>query len=85
VLFLIPLLPFAGFLLNASFGRRLSKPVSAAVACLAMAASLAVSIASVVALTRLEAAGRVVDQSLYTWMASGDSGVAGVQARPCRR
>jgi hypothetical protein len=29
MLLLIPLLPFAGFLINASFGRRLSKGVSA--------------------------------------------------------
>ena len=31
---LIPLLPFLGFLINALFGRRLSKPVSGGLACL---------------------------------------------------
>jgi NADH-quinone oxidoreductase subunit L len=72
VLFFIPLFPLAGFLVNASFGRRLSKSVSAAIACVVMAASLAVSLAAVIALTRLEPAARVVDQALYTWMASGD-------------
>ena len=36
MLLLIPLLPFLGFLLNASLGRRLSKAVAGAVACAAM-------------------------------------------------
>ena len=43
MLILIPLLPFAGFLLNASFGRRLSKTISGAVACGVMLASFGVS------------------------------------------
>jgi NADH-quinone oxidoreductase subunit L len=72
VLFLIPLFPLAGFALNASFGRRLSKSVSAAIGCVAMAVSLGLSSAAVIMLTRLDPAARVVDQSLYTWMASGD-------------
>ena len=38
MLLLIPLLPFVGFLLNASFGRRISKAAAGAVACGAMAA-----------------------------------------------
>ena len=38
VLALIPLFPFVGFLINAFFGRRLSKAVSGGVACLAMIA-----------------------------------------------
>jgi NADH-quinone oxidoreductase subunit L len=72
VLFLIPIFPLAGFVLNASFGRRLSKSVCAAIACVAMAVSLGLSSAAVIMLTRLDPAARVVDQSLYTWMASGD-------------
>ena len=72
VLFLIPLLPLAGFLLNASFGRRLPKRVSGWIACLALAGSLGVSIASVLALLRLEPTLRIIDASLYTWIASGD-------------
>ena len=36
MLLLIPLLPFLGFLLNASFGRRVSKAAAGAVACGAM-------------------------------------------------
>ena len=47
MLLLIPLLPFLGFLVNACFGRRLSKSVSGGVACAAMLASFAVSVVAV--------------------------------------
>ena len=43
MLLLIPLLPLAGFLVNAFFGRRLPKSISGGVACGAMVASFAVS------------------------------------------
>ena len=43
MLSLIPLLPFTGFLINATLGRRLTKGVSGAVACLAMLGAFAVS------------------------------------------
>ena len=43
MLLLIPLLPLAGFLGNAFFGRRLSKALSGGIACAAMIASFAVS------------------------------------------
>ena len=44
VLALIPLFPFVGFLINAFFGRRLSKAASGGVACLAMIASFGASV-----------------------------------------
>ena len=40
MLSLIPLLPFTGFLINATLGRRLTKGVSGAVACLAIIIAL---------------------------------------------
>ena len=43
MLLCIPLLPFVGFLINATLGRRLSKGVSGGVACLAMLGAFAVS------------------------------------------
>ena len=46
MLLLIPLLPFAGFVVNASLGRRLPKSISGGVACLAMMAAFAVSAAA---------------------------------------
>ena len=43
MLLLIPLLPLAGFVVNAFVGRRLSKSLSGGVACAVMIASFAVS------------------------------------------
>ena len=47
MLALIPLLPFAGFLVNAFLGKRLPKSISGGVACLVMLAAFGVSLASV--------------------------------------
>ena len=72
MLALIPLLPLAGFLVNAGAGRRLSKAASGAVAVGAMAVSFAAAVAASRALVRLPPGERVIDQALYTWIASGD-------------
>ena len=72
MLALIPLFPLVGFLLNASFGRRLAKTASGGVASLVMLASFAVSAMSVWELAGLPAEERVIDQTIYTWIASGD-------------
>jgi NADH-quinone oxidoreductase subunit L len=72
MLFLIPLLPFVGFLVNASFGRRLSKAVSGGVAVTVMFASFAVSAWASWTLVSMPAAGRVIDEGLFTWIPSGD-------------
>jgi NADH-quinone oxidoreductase subunit L len=72
VLLLIPLLPFLGFLVNATAGRRLSKGVSGGVATGAMALSFGVAVAAVLAMLRVEPIGgvRAIDQIVYTWIAS---------------
>jgi len=70
VLALIPLLPFAGFLVNALLGKRLPKSVSGGVACAAMIAAFAVSLTAVFAM--LDTPGRALEQTVYTWIASGD-------------
>jgi NADH-quinone oxidoreductase subunit L len=70
VLALIPLLPFAGFLVNSLLGRRLPKSVSGGVACAAMLAAFGVSLTSVFAM--LGTPGRALEQTVYTWIASGD-------------
>jgi NADH-quinone oxidoreductase subunit L len=72
MLALIPLLPFVGFLVNAAAGRRLSKAASGGIAIGVMFASFAVSAAASWSLLRLPADGRVIEQTLYTWIASGD-------------
>jgi NADH-quinone oxidoreductase subunit L len=70
MLLLIPLLPLAGFLVNASFGRRLSKPVSGGIACLAMVAAFLVSVAA--SWPILSHGAAPAEQVVFTWMASGD-------------
>jgi NADH-quinone oxidoreductase subunit L len=72
VLPLIPLFPFLGFLVNATMGRRLPKAVSGGLACLVMIASFAVSAIVVWQLAGLSPDARLVQQTAYTWIASGD-------------
>jgi NADH-quinone oxidoreductase subunit L len=69
---LIPLFPLLGFAINASMGRRLPKTVSGGLASLVMLASFAVSLAVVWQLANLAPAQRLIEQTLYTWIASGD-------------
>ena len=76
MLALIPLFPFLGFVVNATMGRRLPKSVSGGLASLVMLASFAVSVISVLQLARLPADARAIDQTLYTWIASGDLNIA---------
>jgi NADH-quinone oxidoreductase subunit L len=76
MLALIPLLPFLGFVVNAAMGRRLPKSVSGGLASLVMLASFAVSVISVLQLAGLPAEARAIDQTLYTWIASGDLNIA---------
>jgi NADH-quinone oxidoreductase subunit L len=69
VLALIPAFPLVGFLVNAFFGRRLSKAVSGGVACMAMLASFVVSLWAALGL-RAQPLG--FEQAVYTWIRSGD-------------
>ncbi len=73
-LWLIPLLPFAGFLLNGLFGKRLGKGFVTAVALLA---SLGAAIAGTIAVVQYHAAyptgERHVDL-VYNWISSGSIG-----------
>jgi NADH-quinone oxidoreductase subunit L len=69
---LIPLFPLLGFVINASLGRRLPKAVSGGLASLAMLAAFAVSVLIVWQLTNLAPSQRVMEETLYTWIASGD-------------
>jgi NADH-quinone oxidoreductase subunit L len=75
MLLLIPLLPFAGFLLNAGLGRRLTKAAAGAIACGAMLLSFAISAAAVARLVSLEPENRAITQRAFTWISSGDFSV----------
>ena len=70
---LIPLFPFAGFLINAALGRRLPKNVSGLVATGAMGLSFGVSVAAVWRLLQLEPVGgvRAFEDTVFTWISSG--------------
>ena len=70
MLALIPLLPLAGFLVNAFLGKRLPKSVSGGVACLVMLAAFAVSVSAV--LTMRGTPDRAIEQTVFTWITSGD-------------
>jgi NADH-quinone oxidoreductase subunit L len=72
VLALIPLLPFLGFLVNAAVGRRLSKAASGGLASAVMVASFAVAVQQVLALATLPVTSREVNQTVFTWITSGD-------------
>jgi NADH-quinone oxidoreductase subunit L len=72
MLLLIPLLPFLGFLVNASFGRRLSKALAGGVACAVMIGSFLVSVAAVWQLVALPPESRAIAQQVFTWFTSGD-------------
>src|SRR5471030_2104976 len=72
MLILIPLLPFLGFLLNASLGRRVSKAAAGAVACGTMFGSLLVSLTMVWQLVARPAESRAIANQVFTWISSGD-------------
>jgi NADH-quinone oxidoreductase subunit L len=72
LLALIPLLPFAGFLVNGTMGKRLPKAVSGGVAVLVMVISFAVAVMQVWALAHMPAESRQINQTLFTWITSAD-------------
>ena len=69
MLLLIPLLPFLGFVINAFFGRRLSKSMSGGIACAAVIASFGVSVAAVWGVV---SAHEPLEQVAFNWMSSGE-------------
>jgi NADH-quinone oxidoreductase subunit L len=75
MLLLIPVLPFLGFLVNASFGARISRRGSGAVACGAMIASFAVAAVAVARLLALDPESRAISEAVFTWISSGDFSV----------
>ena len=78
MLALIPLLPFAGFLVNAFFGKRLPKSVSGGLATLVMVASFAIAAMQVLALMGMAPENRQINQTydfeLYSPSRFGNTG-----------
>ena len=75
MLLFIILAPFIGFLINATFGRRLPKTVSGGVAVAAMLVAFGLSLASAAQIFGAPADGRVIEQTVCTWFTSGDLSV----------
>ena len=69
MLLLIPLFPLAGFVVNASLGRRLAKSISGGLACGAMIASFLVSVFLVWGILGHDAAP--LEFTAFQWMTSG--------------
>jgi NADH-quinone oxidoreductase subunit L len=68
LLLLIPLLPLLGFLVNAFAGRRLAKPLSGGIACLAIIGSFVAAAASVWSM--LAHGAGAVEVTAFHWIAS---------------
>ena len=71
VLWLIPSLPLAGFVLLMAFGRRLGDPLAGVVGTLTVAGSFVVSLFALFDLNSLPTDERVVQQTLFTWIPAG--------------
>ncbi|HVC21606.1 MAG TPA: NADH-quinone oxidoreductase subunit L [Vicinamibacterales bacterium] len=72
LLLVVPLLPFLGYAVNLFLGRRLPKAVSGTLACAVVVASFGVALDLVLTLVSLPPASRALEQTVYTWIASGD-------------
>jgi NADH-quinone oxidoreductase subunit L len=71
-IWLIPVFPAAGFLINAFLGRKMPKTVVSWVACLALFASFAVSAAVFLEFLRLPADARIFEMNAFDWIVSGE-------------
>src|ERR1044071_8793185 len=68
----IPLLPFAGFVVNATMGKRLPKSVSGGLASLVMVLSFLISAYLVWNLAQMDPHQRVMTNTIYRWISSGE-------------
>ena len=70
-LYLIPLLPLIGFLINGLLIGRLPKPVISFVGCASLGGSLIIALLSFFELKGLPVEARVIEQVLFAWIPSG--------------
>jgi NADH-quinone oxidoreductase subunit L len=71
ILWLIPALPLAGFVLLLAAGKRLGDPLAGIVATLMTAASFVVGIVVTAGLLAEELPNRIFEQTLFTWIPAG--------------
>ncbi|VAX19303.1 NADH-ubiquinone oxidoreductase chain L [hydrothermal vent metagenome] len=82
-IWLVPILPLLGSIINGVFGRYLSKPVIGAVACGSTGFSFFVAILAFAGLISQNPAYRVYENVLFTWIESGSFvAEAGIQLDP---
>lgn len=75
-LYLIPILPLAGFLVNGLLIGRLPRPVVSLVACGSIGLSFILSVMLFLDLKSLPVHARSIEQTLFTWISSGEFHVA---------
>ncbi len=71
-IFLVPLFPLIGFLLNGLLLGRLKKSVISLIACASVGLSFLVSVRLFMELLSLPAETRILQETLFTWIPSGD-------------
>jgi NADH-quinone oxidoreductase subunit L len=71
-IWLIPVFPAAGFLINGLLGSKMPKGVVSWVACLSLLASFVVSAMIFFEFLRLPAEARVFERNIFDWIVSGD-------------
>jgi NADH-quinone oxidoreductase subunit L len=76
LLFLIPLLPFAGFLANGLLGARLRPLAIASIGCAGPAAAFALALAASIEVGRAGSGAPALHQLLWTWIAAGEVDVS---------
>jgi len=74
LIWLIPLLPLAGVILNGVFGRRLPLKAVGTIACLAVLAAFGISIGAILELAELPEGVRQFETDVATWLPLGDLG-----------
>ncbi|MFZ5453696.1 MAG: NADH-quinone oxidoreductase subunit L [Thermodesulfobacteriota bacterium] len=72
---LIPLFPFVGFVINGLLGKNLSKNVVGTIGSLMVGLSFLVTVAIFLEFLKLPAAARPVEKVVYTWMSAGSFSV----------
>ena len=71
-IWLIPVLPAVGFLINGFLGRKLPKGVVSFIACLAIFVSFVVSAIIFIDFLKLAPGARLFEKNVYDWIASGE-------------
>lgn len=74
-LFLVPILPLVGFLINGLLLNRLSRSIAGVIACAAVGASFLLSVLLFLELRSLPESARVIEQLLFQWIPAGEFSV----------